>query len=113
MIVQCVCWLFEYVHTLYIASSTLLKLVSNLITCSFPACEAGYFRSVGMDACTICPTNSNSTTEAVSTCDCDFYFFRNDTEDETAACTSNLFSLRLKCLGEFLPLKLCAVSFSL
>lgn len=55
------------------------------------ACPVGYFKSVsGSVPCLVCPSNSRTSQEGSSVCECRSSFYRSANDANSSACTSEL-----------------------
>lgn len=74
-------------------SSSLLYRVSA-------ACPVGYFKSVsGSVPCLVCPSNSRTSQEGSSVCECRSSFYRAANDANSSACTSELCLFVCLCLA--------------
>lgn len=59
--------------------------------CLSAACPVGYFKSVaGSVPCSVCPSNSRTSQEGSSVCECRSGFYRAANDANSSACTSEL-----------------------
>lgn len=59
--------------------------------CPLAACPVGYFKSVsGSVPCSVCPSNSRTSQEGSTVCECRSGFYRAANDANSTACTSEL-----------------------
>lgn len=78
-------------------SSTFLVF---FFSCLSAACPVGYFKSVsGSVPCSVCPSNSRTSQEGSSVCECRSGFYRAANDVNSSACTSELCWFVCLCLS--------------
>lgn len=77
--------------TLYLFDCKLRMTFPRVSLCLSAACPVGYFKSVaGSIPCSVCPSNSRTSQEGSSVCECRSGFYRAANDANSSACTSEL-----------------------
>lgn len=77
-----------------------IKLNPPVSSCLSAACAVGYFKPLsGSVPCLVCPSNSRTSQEGSSMCECRSGFYRAANDANSSACTSELCLFVCLCLA--------------